>query len=289
MHCQPCRIGKARCVRTILHYTTLSFPLFSKTFKLNVHFAPKTPVLKPNLAQKKLTCESNANPQPSYGWVMPDGSNVLTERTIDMMVRVTLFYLFYSSQTHFSPSTWAVQMPRIAVQLTMITGRLSSRSRCKKSKPTLTRMTQQSPASQYWPSSDWPSLFLSSLSVSWSTSISSILANRIKATRMGLITRMARRQSRITSSPICTLPTRCRTTITAKVTTVCSLPGTNLYGQTQPTRTTRQSCRLTLPSTMPPGVKATSCGIRRRAHKATTTAGNRTMSTITTRRTRVTT
>lgn len=71
-------------VKCIVNHVELGKPVV-KTFKLNVHFAPKTPVLKPNLAQQKLTCESNANPEPSYGWVMPDGSNVLTERTIDLM------------------------------------------------------------------------------------------------------------------------------------------------------------------------------------------------------------
>ena len=93
------------CKETFSIDILLSSPLFRKTFKLNVHFAPKTPVLKPNLAQQKLTCESNANPEPSYGWVMPDGSNVLTERTIDLMVRATLYCLIFSNQVHFSPST----------------------------------------------------------------------------------------------------------------------------------------------------------------------------------------
>ena len=59
---------------------------FRKTFKLNVHYAPKTPVIRPNLATNKLTCESQANPEPNYGWIMPDNSNLLDQNTIDMMV-----------------------------------------------------------------------------------------------------------------------------------------------------------------------------------------------------------
>lgn len=71
-------------VRCIVSHVELGKDIV-KTFKLNVHYAPKTPVIRPNLATNKLTCESQANPEPNYGWIMPDNSNLLDQNTIDMM------------------------------------------------------------------------------------------------------------------------------------------------------------------------------------------------------------
>jgi hypothetical protein len=55
-----------------------------KQIKLNVEYAPTIPTLRPVKQQRELTCKTDANPEPTFMWVLPDGSQ-RSGHTIELM------------------------------------------------------------------------------------------------------------------------------------------------------------------------------------------------------------
>ena len=62
---------------------------------MNVEYAPTIPTLRPMKQQRELTCKTDANPEPTFMWVLPDGSQ-RSGHTIELMVSISYSELFCS-------------------------------------------------------------------------------------------------------------------------------------------------------------------------------------------------